>query len=57
MELDVDIDAQKQLGRQRAISTGATKHKTTGQTSPTNYPFTHWWVVGYNEAVDEMATQ
>ena len=53
----VDIDGQMQLGRQRAIATGATKHKKYGQTSPENYAYTYWWIAGYNAAVDEMAAQ
>lgn len=54
---DVDIEQQKAAGRTAAIQASATEHKTTGQTSPDQHPFTYWWVVGYNEAIDQGLTQ
>lgn len=57
MLTDVNIEDRKRAGRDAAIAANATEHKPTGQTSPELYPFTYWWVIGYNEAVDELASQ
>lgn len=54
---DVDIDERKSAGRAAAIAAGATEHKPFGQTSPESYPFTYWFVVGFNEGVDELEAQ
>lgn len=54
---DVNIDERKRAGRDASIAAKATKHKPTGQTSEDVHPFTYWWVVGYNDAVDELAGQ
>lgn len=48
----VDPEARKATGYAAAQAVGATEHKSFGQTSPTVYPYTYWWIVGYNEAVD-----
>lgn len=50
MEQD-EIETRKQLGRLRAMASGATEPKSYGQTSPEVYPYTYWWIVGYNEIV------
>lgn len=52
---EVDIEERKRAGAAAAIADEATEHKPLGQTSPEVYPYTHHWIVGYNEAVDEMA--
>lgn len=52
---DIDIEERKRAGRDAAIATNATEMKPTGQTSPEVYPFTYWWVVGYNEAVEDAS--
>lgn len=51
----IDVESRKQAGRSAALAEHATEHKPMGQTSPELYPFTYWYVVGYNEAVDELA--
>lgn len=48
---EVDIEARKQSGRDAAIEAGATEPKPYGQTSENVYPYTYWFIVGYNEAV------
>lgn len=53
----VNSEERKQAGRARAaadITAGiTTEAKEFGQTSATVYPYTYWWIVGYNEAVAE----
>lgn len=51
----VDSEERKRAGREAALAEGATEPKDFGQTSPEKYPFTYWWVVGYNEAVTKPA--
>lgn len=41
---EVDIEARKQAGRG-----GATEPKPYGQTAENVYPYTYWFLVGYNE--------
>lgn len=53
MLTNVDIEARKAAGRQAAIDAHATEPKDVGQTSPENFPYTYWYVIGYNEAVSE----
>ena len=53
MLTNVDIEARKAAGRKAAQDEGATEHKPLGDTSPEQYPYTYWFVIGYNEAVDE----
>ena len=48
-----EINQRIESGRQRAIEEEATEHKPFGQTSEDVYAYTYWWVVGYNQAVDE----
>jgi hypothetical protein len=55
MPLDrVDVEERKLAGHDAAYERTATEHKPFGQTSETVYPYTYWWVVGFNEAVDEI---
>lgn len=51
----VAIEARKQKGREAALAESATEPKPYGQTSPTSYPYTYWWVVGYNQQAAENA--
>ena len=51
MTEEIDIEERKAAGYAAAIAAGATERKRIGQTSPTNYAYTYWWIVGYNEAV------
>lgn len=55
MLTDVNIDERKAAGHAAALATHATEHKDVGATSETNFPYTYWFVVGYNEAVDEQS--
>lgn len=48
---EVNIEERKQAGRDTAAARNATEPKPFGQTSETTYPYTYWWLVGYNEAV------
>ena len=48
---DFDIEERKALGRSAALAEFATVRKSFGQTREDNYPYTYWWIVGYNEAV------
>lgn len=50
---EVDIEQRKQDGRAAAIADSATEPKPFGQTSENTYPYTYWYLVGYNEAVTE----
>lgn len=52
-----EIKARIAAGYERAEQESATDPKPFGQTSEELYPYTYWWVVGYNQAVDEMAKQ
>ena len=47
----IDIEERRQAGRDAATADGATEVKPFGQTSESNYPYTYWWIVGYNETV------
>lgn len=47
--------AKKRLeGRYAALYSHATAPRAYGITSPTNYPLTYWWLVGFNETVAEQ---
>ncbi|EFG75296.1 hypothetical protein HMPREF0591_4796 [Mycobacterium parascrofulaceum ATCC BAA-614] len=52
---EVNISARKQAGRDAATAANATEPKPYGQTSENNYPYTYWWLKGYNDAVAEVA--
>lgn len=54
---DDEIERRKEQGRQAAREAQATELKPTGQTSSDNYPYTYWYMIGYNEAVEEMANE
>jgi len=49
-----DINARIVEGAAAAVRARATEHKPFGQTSPENHPYTYYWVLGYNKAVDTM---
>ena len=51
MAKEVDIEARKKAGHDAAREAKAMERKPFGQTSPDNYPYTYWWIVGYNEVV------
>lgn len=53
----VNIDERKAAGRAAAQAEQATKPKPFGQTSPTAFPYTYWYVVGYNDWVEQNAPQ
>ncbi len=55
MLTNVDIQARKDAGRLAAQDEQATEHKPVGNTSPENFPYTYWYVIGYNEYVDEQS--
>lgn len=50
---EVNIEARMQAGRDAAAERNATEQKPYGQTTETNYPYTYWWLKGYNEAVEQ----
>lgn len=50
--MQFDIEERKAQGRQSARVRHATLPKEFGQTSPEVYPYTYWWIVGYNEVVN-----
>ncbi|MDV6979669.1 hypothetical protein [Mycobacterium intracellulare] len=50
---EVNIEERKQSGRDAAAARNATEPKSFGQTSESNYPYTYWWLVGYNEIVEK----
>ncbi|AYB69898.1 hypothetical protein SEA_LITTLELAF_94 [Mycobacterium phage LittleLaf] len=57
MLTEVDIEARIEAGRSAAESAaahGPVEHKPFGQTSPVIYPYTYWYVYGYNQYVDEV---
>lgn len=54
---EIDVEERKHAGGLAARVAKAKEHKPLGQTSPEVYPYTYHWIVGYNEAVDEMASQ
>jgi len=45
--------AQYDKGYLAAQEAKATEKKPYGQTTPTNYSFTYWYVKGWNDAVDK----
>jgi hypothetical protein len=49
------IDARIAKGHEQAREQSASEHKPFGQTTDEVYPFTYWWIVGYNTYVDEQA--
>lgn len=49
--LQVDIEARKQAGHDAAIANNATETKPIRDGLIDDYPYTYWWIVGYNEAV------
>lgn len=49
---EVNIEERKQAGRDAANAANATEPKPFGQTSESTYPYTYWYLVGYNETVD-----
>lgn len=53
-ETQVDYQERKEAGRQSALAAGATEPKPVGDTSATNYPYTYWFVVGWNEVIAEQ---
>lgn len=52
---EVNIAERKQEGHDAAAAANATEPKPYGQTSDTCYPYTYWWLVGYNEFVAQQA--
>lgn len=54
MLTEVDIEARKAAGRKAAEDAGATEPKPVGATSPELYPYTYWYVIGYNEYVESL---
>lgn len=54
----VNEEERKEAGRQAAQavldSTGTVERKPVGNTSATEYPYTYWYVVGWNEIVEEF---
>lgn len=58
---EIDAEERMEAGRQQAAADKAglkknqsLKEKPVGQTSETVYPYTYWWVRGYNEFVSEQ---
>ena len=49
----IDEEERKEAGRQAAIAAGATEKKPHGNTSATVHPYTYWYVVGWNEVVED----
>lgn len=59
---EVNPDERRAEGRRAALIAAnidgeKIEHKSTGDTSPENYPYTYWYKVGWNEAVDEVNGQ
>jgi hypothetical protein len=48
----VNPEERMAIGSKAARDQKATEHKPFGQTSEEVYPYTYWWVVGYNKQVD-----
>jgi hypothetical protein len=48
----VNIEEQKQKGRDAAIAANATEPKELRDGLEEEYPYTYWWWVGYNEAIE-----
>lgn len=48
----LDIEARLQTGYDTAKSENATETKPFGQTSEELYPYTYWFVKGYNAFVE-----
>ncbi|BCO56100.1 hypothetical protein MINTM005_13440 [Mycobacterium intracellulare] len=46
------IQERLDSGAQAARDQSATEHKQYGQTSETVYPYTYWWIKGFNDAID-----
>lgn len=56
---EVNADERRAEGKRAALIAARidgekVEHKSYGDTSPENYPYTYWWKVGYNEGVDEV---
>lgn len=49
-----EIKARVALGYEQAQHDQATELKPFGQTSEDVYPYTFWWVKGYNQFVEEQ---
>ncbi|QDH84897.1 hypothetical protein SEA_Phreeze_33 [Mycobacterium phage Phreeze] len=53
----VNEEQRKEAGRQAARAhlskAGNVEAKPVGNTSATEYPYTYWYVVGWNEVVEE----
>lgn len=47
-----EIAQRIEAGKEAARDAKAKEHKPFGQTSEDNYPWTYWWIKGYNEQVD-----
>lgn len=59
---EVDAQRRQEAGRRAALIAARVDgeqvaEKPTGDTSPDNYPYTYWWVVGWNAGVAELAGQ
>lgn len=59
---EVDADTRQEEGRRAAliaakIDGDKVERKEFGQTSPEVYPYTYWFVKGWNRGVDELAAQ
>lgn len=52
----VNPDERKLAGRAAAVAAGATEPKPIRDGLLEEYPYTYWWRVGYNEAIEEGAT-
>lgn len=48
-----EIKARIAAGYESAETLHATELKPFGQTSEDVYPYTYWWVKGYNQYVEE----
>lgn len=47
-----EAKARIAAGYERAESENATEPKPFGQTSEEVYPYTYWWIIGYNQYVE-----
>lgn len=48
----INIEERLEAGRNAAIAQNATETKPFGQTSEENYPYTYWYIKGFNEVVE-----
>lgn len=51
------VEQRLQAGRAAAFAANASELKHYGQTSETCYPYTYWWIRGFNDAVAELTTE